>query len=163
MVGDGEKGRGREPVGADAVVVAHQERRDTEPVPEHLPKICFRSKGREVPGEVENFDPVHAQGGQQGFFLFQRRQEPELPGIILKDGPRMRPEGDDKGLVPARARFGDEPLYHETVPAVDTVEKACGRNHLRSIGRTRSPDGAGEADAWQRCACTPGRHRSCPA
>ena len=71
---------------------------------------------------------------QQSLLFFERGQEAEFAGIVLQDSPGVRPEGDNEGLVSTLMRKGDEPLYHETVSEVDTVEKAGRSNHgfLRS-------------------------------
>ena len=89
----------------------------------------FGGEGGKGAGEVEDFDPVYTEDAEQFLLFFQRVEQAEFPGAVLEDGPGMRLERDNEGLVSARMRQGDEPLYHETVPEVDTVKKACGRNH----------------------------------
>ena len=120
---------GRQPIGAQAVVVADQEGGHAEAVSQDISKVFFRGERCERPGEIQDFDARDAEAGKQRLLFLERIQKAEFAGAVLEDRPRMRPERDDKGLVSALTREGDESLDHETVAEMDAVEKACGRNH----------------------------------
>jgi len=89
----------------------------------------LRRQGSEGAGEVEDFDPVHTEVAEQFLLLFQRIEQTEFPGAVLENGPRVRPECDNEGLVSPLMREGDESLDDKTMAEMDPVEKAGGGDH----------------------------------
>ena len=112
-------------VTSNPVVIAHNNERSVKLVMEHL-DILLCSEGGKVPGERDDLNAVYAKGGQQGLFLFQGVEDPEVAGVLLEDGAGMGPECDDNGLLSPFTGRGDHCLNHMPVPQMDTVKESCG-------------------------------------
>ena len=79
----------------------------------------------EAARERNHLNAVYAGSDKKRLLLLKRREYAEIPGILLKNSPRMRPKRNYNGLLSPFAGRGDHCLKHMTVPKMDTVKESC--------------------------------------
>lgn len=92
---------------------------------EHL-DVLDSGEGGKLPGEGKNLNAVYAKVLEKGLLFFPRVKDAEIPCILLKDSPWMRPECNHNGLLPPFTGRGDHCLKYMTMPKMDTVKESCG-------------------------------------
>ena len=89
-----------------------------------------------LPAEREYLNPVDTEIAQATHFLIHGVQQAQVSGTVPEHRSRMRPECQNKTLLPARSGASEQSLYNIPVSQMDTVKKAGSRYSHFTTGKS---------------------------